>query len=98
MFLKLLFVPIASNEDQDKIAKILATDGSLPWLIQQMMKVKNRMSSEDVRIHLDQMKNNSELAFTSKIILKGLDEIVTRNMDKRFGYYIKQFNDVSRVI
>ena len=72
LFLKLLFVPIASNEDQDKIAKILSTDGSLPWLIQQMMKVKNRMSLEDVRIHLDQMKNNSELAFTSKIILKGL--------------------------
>ena len=94
LFLKLLFVPIASDEDQDKTAKIIDREGSLPWLIQQMMKVKNRMSLEDVRIHLDQMKNNSELALASEA-LKELDEIVTRNMDRRFENYINQFNDVS---
>ena len=94
LFLKLLFVPIASNEDQDTIAKILAAEGTLPWLIVQMMKVKNRMSLEDVRIHLDQMKNNSELALASEA-LKEIDEIVTRNIDSGFEHYIKQFNDVS---
>ena len=94
LFLKLLFVPIASDEDQDKIAKLLDREGSLPWVIQQMMKVENRMSLEDVRIHLDQMKNNSELALALEA-LKQIDEIVTRNMDKRFEHYVKQFNDVS---
>ena len=93
LFLKLLFVPIASQEDQEEIAKIIDREGSLPWLIQQMMKVKNRMTLEDVRIHLNQMKSNSELALAPEA-LKKIDEIVTKNVGG-VEHYINQFNDVS---